>query len=221
MSTLEPTSTLLAASQEIHAGRLAPLTLVEQCLAAIERFEPQIHAWVLVDESAAREAARRAGDEIAAGRYRGPLHGVPLGIKDIVDVAGWPTRAGSPLRAAHRADHDAAVVARLRAAGAIFLGETVPTEFASFDPPPTRNPFNPLRTPGGSSSGSAAAVATGMCLGALGSQTGGSITRPASYCGVAGCKPTYGRVSLSGIVPLSFHLDHPGPIAKTVADLAV
>lgn len=213
--------TILTAAAEIRAGRLTPLALVEQCLAQIERFEPQIKAWVLIDERGARETARKTGDEIAAGQYRGPLHGIPLGIKDIVDVAGWPTRAGSPLRGDEPAARDAHLAARLRAAGAIFLGKTVTTEFASFDPPPTRNPFNPQRTPGGSSSGSAAAVATGMCLGAVGSQTGGSITRPASYCGVAGCKPTYGRVSLSGVVPLSFHLDHPGPIARTVADLAV
>lgn len=213
--------TIAAAYREIRAGRLTPLALVEQCLAQIECHETSVKAWVIIDEQAARATARRMGDEIAAGRYRGPLHGIPLGIKDICDVAGWPTRAGSPLRSEQPADRDATIVARLRAAGAILLGKTVTTEFASFDPPPTRNPYNHERTPGGSSSGSAAAVATGMCLGAVGSQTGGSITRPASYCGVAGCKPTYGRVSLSGIVPLSFHLDHPGPIAGSVADLAI
>src|SRR6266446_3070700 len=116
---------------------------------------------------------------------------------------------------------DATVVARLRQAGAIFLGKTVTTQYASFDPPPTRNPWNPIRTPGGSSSGSAAAVACGMCLGALGSQTGGSITRPAAYCGVAGCKPTYGRVSVHGVVPLAASMDHPGPLAGCVRDLAI
>lgn len=221
MTHTEFPTTIRAAARELQTRRLTPLALVENCLARIERFEPRIRAWVLIDEQAARATARRAGDEIAAGHYRGPLHGIPLGIKDIVDVAGWPTRAGSPLRNDHRANRDAVIVARLRAAGAVFLGKTVTTEFASFDPPPTRNPFNYERTPGGSSSGSAAAVATGMCLGAIGSQTGGSITRPASYCGVAGCKPTYGRVPLTGIVPLSFHLDHPGPIAKTVTDLAL
>jgi aspartyl-tRNA(Asn)/glutamyl-tRNA(Gln) amidotransferase subunit A len=116
---------------------------------------------------------------------------------------------------------DAPIVTRLRTAGAILLGKTVTTEFASFDPPPTRNPWNLERTPAGSSSGSAAAVATGMCLAAIGSQTGGSIVRPAAYCGVAGIKPTYGRVSLAGIFSLAFHLDHPGPIARSVADLAI
>ena len=146
---------------------------------------------------------------------------MPIAIKDIIDVAGWPTLAGSRLRLGNVAAHDAPVVAKLREAGAVILGKTVTTQFASFDPPPTRNPWNLERTPAGSSSGSAAAVALGMCVAAMGSQTGGSITRPAAYCGVAGCKPTYGRASLSGIVPLSFHLDHPGPIAHDVADLAI
>lgn len=212
---------LTQTATEIQADRLTPREAVERCLAAIERFEPRVNAWVLVDADGARQAADRLGDELAQGHCRGPLHGIPLAIKDIVDVAGWPTRAGSPLRAEHRADADATIVARLRDAGAVLLGKTVTTEFASFDPPPTRNPWNLERTPGGSSSGSAAAVALGMCLGAIGSQTGGSITRPASYCGVSGCKPTVGRVSSAGLVPLSFHLDHPGPIARTVGDLGV
>lgn len=213
--------TIAEAGHELRAGRLTPLDLVERCLEQIRRFEPQVHAWVSVDETGAREAAGKLGDELRRDCCRGPLHGIPLGIKDIVDVAGWPTQAGSSLRKGHRAERDATLVARLREAGAIILGKTVTTEFASFDPPPTRNPWNAERTPGGSSSGSAAAVALGMCLAAIGSQTGGSITRPASYCGVAGCKPTLGRVSTTGLVPLSFHLDHPGPIARSVADLAV
>ena len=154
------------------------------------------------------------------GEFRGPLHGIPIGIKDIVDVAGWPTEAGSPLRRGQIAQRDATLVAKLREAGAILLGKTVTTEFACFDPPPTRNPWNLQRTPGGSSSGSAAAVALGMCLGAVASQTGGSIIRPASYCGVAGYKPRFGHVSTDGVVGVSFHLDHPGPIAGCVADLA-
>jgi Asp-tRNA(Asn)/Glu-tRNA(Gln) amidotransferase A subunit family amidase len=212
---------LTQTAAETKAGRTTPLEAVERCLAAIERFEPRVKAWVYVDADGARQTAARLGDELARGHYRGPLHGMPLAIKDIVDVAGWPTRAGSPLRAEHRADADATIVTRLRDAGAVLLGKTVTTEFASFDPPPTRNPWNLDRTPGGSSSGSAAAVALGMCLGAIGSQTGGSITRPASYCGVCGCKPTLGRVSSAGLVPLSFHLDHPGPIARSVGDLAI
>lgn len=193
---------------------------VEGCLRRIEQFDPQVHAWVLVDASGARQQAELLARELEQGHSRGPLHGVPIGIKDIVDVAGWPTLAGSGLRAGHVAKHDAALVARLRQAGAILLGKTVTTEFACFEPPPTRNPWNFAHTPGGSSSGSAAAVAAGMCVAAIGSQTGGSITRPASYCGVAGLKPTRGLISCDGVVPVSFHLDHPGPIARRVADLA-
>ena len=168
-----------------------------------------------------RASARRLDEELKQGRCRGPLHGVPIGIKDIIDVAGWPTKAASPLRENHLADRDAPIVARLRNAGAIILGKTVTTQFASFDPPPTRNPWNLDHTPGGSSSGSAAAVACGMCLAAIGTQTGGSITRPAAYCGIAACKPTWGRVSTTGIVPFSFHLDSPGPMARCVRDLAI
>ena len=213
-------NTILQAAGEIRSGQTSPLDLVDRCLARIDARESRIHAWVLVDTQGAREAARRAGEEMARGRYRGPLHGIPIGIKDLFDVAGWPTLAGSPLRAGHRAERDATVVARLREAGAVILGKTVTTEFASFDPPPTRNPWNLERTPGGSSSGSAAAVAAGMCLAAIGSQTGGSITRPASFCGIAGCKPTFGRVCTEGAVPLSRHMDHVGPLARTVSDLA-
>ncbi|HEX5499282.1 MAG TPA: amidase, partial [Thermomicrobiales bacterium] len=213
--------TILEAAAEIQAGRLSAALLLEQCLQRIARFEPQVRAWVMIDEAGARETARRLDDERKQGKSRGPLDGIPIGIKDIVDVAGWPAKAGSRLRENHRAERDAELVARLRNAGAIILGKTVTTAFASFDPPPTRNPWNLDRTPGGSSSGSAAAVATGMCLAAIGSQTGGSITRPASYCGVAGCKPTWGRVSCSGVVPFSFHLDQPGPLARSVADLAI
>ncbi len=159
--------------------------------------------------------------ELADGKCRGPLHGIPIGIKDLIDVAGWPTLVGAPWLPHAPAATDAPLVARLRDAGVIILGKTVTTQFACFDPPPTRNPWDLDRTPGGSSSGSAAAVATGMCLGAVGSQTGGSITRPASFCGVAGCKPTYGIVPIEGVYPLSPSLDHPGPIARSVHDLAI
>lgn len=213
--------TIHDAAAGLRAGRWKPGDLVEQCLARIERFDPQVRAWVLVDDTGARRQAEAASAELAAGRDRGPLHGIPIGIKDIIDVAGFPTRAGSPLTSARPVLTDATIVSRLREAGAVILGKTVTTEFASFDPPVTRNPWNLERTPGGSSSGSAAALALGMCLGAIGSQTGGSITRPASYCGVAGLKPTYGRVSLAGIVPLAFGLDHPGPMARCVNDLAI
>ncbi len=214
-------TTIHAAAADIRAGRLSPVDLLESCLERIDRLEDRIRAWVLVDREGARAAAKRLTDELNRGQYRGPLHGIPIGIKDIFDVFDWPTAAGSRLWANSIARQDATVVRKLREAGAVLVGKTVTTQYASFDPPPTRNPWNPERTPGGSSSGSAAAVATGMCLGALGSQTGGSITRPASYCGVAGCKPSYGRVSCHGVVPLAHSMDHPGPIARCVRDLAI
>lgn len=214
-------TTIHAAAADIRAGRLSPVDLLEGCLGRIDRLEERIRAWVLVDRDGARAEAKRLTDELKRGQYRGPLHGIPIGIKDIFDVFDWPTAAGSRLWANSIARQDATVVRRLRQAGAVLVGKTVTTQYASFDPPPTRNPWNPDRTPGGSSSGSAAAVATGMCLGALGSQTGGSITRPASYCGVAGCKPTYGRVSCDGVVPLAHSMDHPGPMAGCVRDLAI
>jgi len=214
-------STLHAAADAIRQRQTTPLELVEQCLAAIDRWEPRVHAWVFVDREGAREEAKRLGEELDKGIYRGPLHGIPVGIKDIFDVFDWPTAAGSKSWAQSIARQDAVVVERLRSAGAIFLGKTVTTLFASFDPPVTRNPWNLERTPGGSSSGSAAALACGMCLGALGSQTGGSITRPASYCGVAGLKPSFGIVPCAGAVPLAPSMDHPGPMARCVHDLAI
>ncbi len=210
---------ITAAAAAIRAGRLTSAELVERCLDRIARLDAKVHAWVMVDEYGARETARAADAALRRGVDCGALHGIPIGIKDIVDVKGWPTLAGSRLREGHCATADAPIVERLRDAGAIILGKTVTTEFASFDPPPTRNPWNLDRTPGGSSSGSAAAVATGMCFGAVGSQTGGSIIRPAGYCGICGMKPSYGQIPLEGIVPLAFHLDHPGPLARTVSDL--
>ncbi len=213
--------TIASAAEQIRAGELTPLDLVEFCLARIDQFESRIQAWVLVDREGARREAERQGALFAAGIDPGPLAGIPIAIKDIIDVAGFPTKAGSRLRQGHMAQQDAPLVARLRAAGAIILGKTVTTEFASFDPPPTRNPWHLGHTPGGSSSGSAAAVALEMCLAAIGSQTGGSIIRPASYCGVAGFKPTFGHVPLDGVVPLSPHLDHAGPLARHVQDLAM
>ena len=213
--------TIAEATPQIERGDLQPMELVEACLERIEQVDGEIRAWVVVDAEGARAAAGRLGDEVRAGNHRGPLHGVPIGIKDIVDVEGMSTRAGSSLTDPAPAAADAPAVARLRQAGAIVLGKTVTTEFACFDPSPTRNPRNLQHTPGGSSSGSAAAVASGMCLAAIGSQTGGSITRPASYCGVAGLKPTFGRVDLTGVFPISEHLDHLGPIARSAQDLAI
>ncbi len=213
--------TLHAAAEDIRHGRTTPLQLLDACLANIDRYEPRVHAWVFVARDQARAAAERLTEEQRRGRWRGPLHGIPIGIKDIFDVFDWPTAAGSKLWTNSIARQDCTVVNRLRQAGAVFLGKTVTTQYASFDPPPTRNPWDLDKTPGGSSSGSAAALACGMCFGALGSQTGGSITRPASFCGVPGLKPTYGRVSLHGIVPLAHSMDHPGPMARSVYDLAI
>jgi aspartyl-tRNA(Asn)/glutamyl-tRNA(Gln) amidotransferase subunit A len=213
-------TTIHAAAEDLRQGRTTPGELLEECLRRVERYEPRVRAWVLLDAEGARAEAERLGEELRRGQRRGPLHGVPVGIKDIFDVFDWPTAAGSALWRDSVARHDATVVARLRRAGAVLLGKTVTTQYASFDPPVTRNPWDAKRTPGGSSSGSAAALACGMCLGALGSQTGGSITRPASYCGVVGCKPTFGRVSTHGVVPLAPSMDHPGPLARCVRDLA-
>ena len=212
---------LHAAADEIRAGRLTPVDLLETCLKRIDALEDRIRAWVFVDRDGARAEAERRTAELKRGGWRGPLHGIPIGIKDIFDVFDWPTAAGSRLWKNSIARRDATAVRRLREAGAVFVGKTVTTQYASFDPPPTRNPWDATRTPGGSSSGSAAAVACGMCLAALGSQTGGSITRPASYCGVAGLKPTYDLVSTDGVVPLAASMDHVGPMARCVRDLAL
>ncbi len=212
--------TIPEAAAAFRDGTLTPTALLEACLERIDRFESRINAWVLVDRDAARESAGRAEQELREGIDRGLLQGIPVGIKDIIDVAGLPTKAGSPLREGHVAKEDAPVVAALRRAGAVILGKTVTVEFACFDPSPTRNPWEPeYHTPGGSSSGSAAAIAIGMCLGALGTQTGGSLVRPSSYCGIATCKPTFGAIDMRAIVPVSPHLDHAGPMARTVADL--
>ena len=211
--------TISESARRIEAGALKPSELVERCLARINAREPEIRAWVCVARDQAAADAKQLDAELAQGRRHGPLHGIPIGVKDIVDVRGFPTRAGSPLTNDSPAPRDAAVVARLRDAGAVILGKTVTTEYAGFDPPLTRNPWNLRHTPGGSSSGSAAAVAAGMCLAAIGTQTGGSITRPASYCGVCGFKPTFNRLSLDGVVPFSKPLDHIGPMAGCVADL--
>ncbi len=214
---------LCQGAQEVRQRRLEPAAWVDDCLERIARADERLHAWVLVDADDARRTARQRTEEAARGEFRGPLHGVPLGIKDIIDVAGLPTRAGSPLREHHVAAGDAPLVTRLREAGAVVLGKTVTVEFACFDPSPSRNPWDPAlrRTPGGSSSGSAVAVAAGMCPGAVGTQTGGSLVRPAAYCGIATLKATFGRIPTEGIVPVSYHFDHAGPMARWVDDLAL
>jgi Asp-tRNA(Asn)/Glu-tRNA(Gln) amidotransferase A subunit family amidase len=213
--------TIQAAADAIRESKATPLELLDQCLKQVDRYEETIKAWVFVAREEAREQADRLTAELKGGQYRGPLHGIPIGIKDIIDVFDWPTAAGSKLWANSIARHDATLVGKLRHAGAIILGKNVTTQYASFDPSPTRNPWNAQRTPGGSSSGPAAAVACGMCLGAIATQTGGSITRPAAYCGVASCKPSHGRVSTMGVLPLAPSMDHPGPMARCVWDLAV
>jgi Asp-tRNA(Asn)/Glu-tRNA(Gln) amidotransferase A subunit family amidase len=213
--------TITSAAQAIRRGEITPVDLLEQCLARIDQLEERIRAWVLVDKERARADAVRSADELKRGTDRGPLHGIPIGVKDLFDVFDWPTAAGSKRWANSIARQDCPAIARLREAGAVFVGKTVTVAYAAFDPPITRNPWNANRTVGGSSSGSAAVVACGMCLGALGSQTGGSITRPASYCGVYGLKPTFDRISLEGVVPFAPSLDHAGAIAGSVGDLAI
>jgi aspartyl-tRNA(Asn)/glutamyl-tRNA(Gln) amidotransferase subunit A len=211
--------TIAGIGRRLRAGEITCAELVSSCLDRIDEREPRVRAWVLVDRDGAAARARALDAELATGHDRGPLHGIPIGVKDIIDVQGMPTGCGSPRPASQAALADAPIVARLREAGAVILGKTATTAWAWIDPPVTRNPWNPDHTPGGSSSGSAAAVASGMCLGALGTQTGGSIIRPAAFCGVAGMKPTFGLVSTSGIQPFAPSLDHPGPLALFVADL--
>lgn len=212
--------TIASAAAAIRKGEITPVDLLDRCLERIDQLEDRIRAWVLVDRERARADAVRLTDELKRGTDRGPLHGIPIGVKDLFDVFDWPTAAGSKRWAQSYARQDCPVIARLRQAGAVLMGKTVTVAYAAFDPSPTRNPWHPERTPGGSSSGSAAAVACGMCLGALGTQTGGSIIRPASYCGVYGLKPTYGGVSLEGVVPFAPSFDHGGMIAAGVRDLA-
>ena len=211
--------TITEAAPLLRKGELTPSALLEQCFARIDIYEPAVKAWVYLDRERARQDAERLTDELRNGQDRGPLHGIPIGIKDIIDVFDMPTGCGSKLWANSYARKDAEVVARLRQAGAIILGKTVTTPYAYLDPPPTRNPWNLERTPGGSSSGSAAAVACGMCLAALSTQTGGSTTRPASYCGVCSLKPTHGCLSVDRVLPLAPSLDHIGIMANCVTDL--
>ncbi len=215
------TLTITQAAAEIRAGRLSPLELLHACFSQIDALDNRLRAWVNVDREGAEHRARRLQEELARGRYRGLLHGIPVGIKDIINTKGLPTAAGARHLYNVAPKEDATVVARLRRSGAVIPGKTVTTPFACFDPAETRNPWNPDHTPGGSSSGSAAAVAARMCPAALGSQTGGSISRPAAYCGLVGLKPTFGRISLYGILPVSYELDHPGPFTRSVADAAV
>jgi aspartyl-tRNA(Asn)/glutamyl-tRNA(Gln) amidotransferase subunit A len=208
-------------ANRVRAGTLSPVEVVEACLKRIDERDRSILAWVHVDRSGAMETARTLEAEARRGEFRGPLHGVPVGIKDIMAVAGMVTTNGSGEFAHERPESDATCVRRLRGAGAVILGKTATTQFAAGDPAPTRNPWNLEHTPGGSSSGSAAGVASGMMALALGTQTGGSVLRPAAYCGIVGLKPTHGRISAAGVTPLAWNLDHVGVFARTVADAAL
>jgi aspartyl-tRNA(Asn)/glutamyl-tRNA(Gln) amidotransferase subunit A len=209
------------AAAHIREGTISPVDLVDACLDRIRVLDARLSAWVHVDEAGARAAARGLEAEAVSGRIRGPLHGVPVGIKDIIHVAGMPTTAGAKPWAHSRPATDAPAVSRLRAAGAVIVGKTHTTEFAYRDPAPTRNPWNVEHTPGGSSAGSGAAVAARMVPMALGTQTVGSVLRPAAYCGVVGFKATHGLTPAEDVIPLAWSLDHVGVLTRSVPDAAL
>ena len=216
--------TIAEVAPRLARGELTSEKLTEECLSQIEALNPKLNAVITITADDALETARAADKEIAGGRYRGPLHGIPVSLKDLVDLKGAPTTAGSLVRRDHVASADAVVAARLRKAGAVFVGKTNLHEFAFGTTTEdsgfglARNPVDPTRSPGGSSGGSAIAIATVMSLGTVGTDTGGSIRIPAAACGIVGFKPEWGQISASGIVPLSRQLDHVGPLAACVAD---
>ncbi len=212
---------LAEAAAAIRTGRLTSEALTRACLARIGEREPEVGAWAWLDADRALHQAREADAARRAVRPAGPLLGIPLGIKDIIHTRGIPTEMGSAAHAGFVPEASAAVVEGIEAAGAFVLGKTVTAELAYYTPGRTRNPRNPGHTPGGSSSGSAAAVAAGMVPGALGTQTNGSVIRPAAYCGVVGYKPSLGRVPRAGILPFSPTLDQVGVFARGVADAAL
>jgi len=209
------------AARLIRDGIISSEQLIEACLARVRETDGNVQAWAFLDPDHALAQARAADEWRLEARPTGPLHGVPVGIKDIFDTADMPTENGSVLHAGRTPSRDATVVAMLRAAGAVIMGKTVTTEFATQAPGKTRNPHDPAHTPGGSSSGSAAAVAAGMVPLAIGSQTNGSVIRPAAFCGVLGFKPTHGLIPRPGMFVLSRTLDQVGLFARTVADLAL
>ena len=209
------------AAEAIRKGEIGCEELVSSCLQQIETREDEVQAWAFLDPEHALRQARAADQHRLQGLPTGPLHGVPVGIKDIIDTADMPTEDGSVLHAGRMPERDATVVNLLRGAGAIVLGKTVTTELATYAPGKTRNPHNPAHTPGGSSSGSAAAVASGMVPLALGTQTNGSLIRPAAYCGIFGFKPTLGWISRHGVLRQSPALDHVGMFARSIQDLAL
>ena len=209
------------AATQIREGTLSPVALAEALLARIDALDGDLQAWVTIDRDAVLSAARQREAEVQRGEPLGLIHGVPVGLKDIFYTEGMLTACGSKVYADFVPDFDATSVANIKAAGGIILGKAVTTEFASSDPSPTRNPWNLEHTPGGSSSGSSAAVAARMVPAALGSQTGGSTCRPAAYNGIVGMKATYGRISRYGVAPVSWSLDHVGILTRTVADGAL
>jgi len=210
----------LRAAEAMREGELTSEELVKACLERIRAREERVGAWAHLDEEFALTQAREADLARREGGALGPLHGVPVGVKDIIDTSDLPTEYGTPLHAGRRPAEDAAVVSLLKSAGAVIMGKTVTTEFAVYSPGKTANPRDPKRTPGGSSSGSAAAVASRMVPAAIGTQTNGSVIRPASFCGVHGFKPTFGRISRRGVLPQSRPLDHVGLFGRSVEDVA-
>ncbi len=218
---------LAALAEAIRAGRRSPVALVEGCLARIRETEPRLHAFIRIEEEPALAEAAAREREARQGQIRGPLHGVPVAVKDLFDMAGLPTTAGAAIRREDRAEGTATAVRRLQDAGAVIIGKTNLHEFAfgvtSVNPHfgAVGNPANPDHIAGGSSGGSGAAVAAGCCVAALGTDTGGSIRIPAALCGIVGLKPTFGRISRHGVVPLAWSFDTVGPMTRTVADAAL
>ncbi len=218
---------LTQASQAVQKKQVSPVELTRACLSAIERLNRELKAFITVTADAALEQARKAEAEIARGEWKGPLHGIPLALKDLVETAGVKTTAASAVLKNYVPTADAEVVRRLKAAGAVLLGKLNLHEFAyggsgvigHFGA--ARNPWSTAHVTGGSSSGSAAAVAAGLCYGAIGTDTAGSIRLPAAFCGITGLKPSYGLVSARGVIPLSWSLDHVGPMTRTAADAAI
>jgi aspartyl-tRNA(Asn)/glutamyl-tRNA(Gln) amidotransferase subunit A len=216
--------TITSLAPRLASGEVKSERLVEDALARITALQPQLNAFITVTADEALAAGRAADQDIAAGRHRGPLHGIPLSLKDLVDLAGVPTTAASRLRERHVAAHDAPLTAHLRTAGAVFVGKTNLHEFAFGTTNedsgwgPARNPHDPTRSPGGSSGGSAIAVQTGMSVASIGTDTGGSVRIPAAACGIVGLKPGWGEISADGVVPLSRQLDHVGPLTRSVDD---
>ena len=222
-----PFLSIAAASGLLRRKEISPVELTTSCLRRIEQLNPTINAFITVLAESALDQARTAEAEILAGAWRGPLHGIPIGLKDLIDTAGIRTTCGSALFADRVPSEDAEVVRLLKTAGAVLIGKQNMQEFAwggtssSSYFGPVRNPWDTERIAGGSSGGSAAAVAAGMCFGAVGTDTGGSVRQPAAFCGIVGLKPTYGSVSMRGVFPLSPSLDHVGPLCRNVKDTAL